>query len=241
MELELDNPQQQQQNTQDPTLTTTSQEPKEQKVTIDPESIAAIIRQSQPQPQQRQLTPEERETRLNVYKPDRKSLKALRAALDADDTLPDADVLTPFHGLRDGIAKQATTYTDLALEAVIDHFQTQFAPLMKYVAEQQAEATNRSFFTQFPHLEAHKDVVQAVASQLAQQGVKPKDAAETFKLLAQHTEAFIKKVNPSYVPPSTPNAQATLGLAKLNGGGSQGNTAVGQQARTKGRASDIFD
>ncbi len=232
--------------TQDPSQTSTPAPTPPTQPTFDADAIAqAFVKAGvgqPPAPQKPAPTQAEMDAAMQVWKPTRAELKAMKAAMEAGDDVDEATVISPLANMRDGITKQAAAFTKAGLEAIVEHFNGQIQPMLQYVAEQNHKATSEKFFKTYPQLEDHPEIVKAVAAQLTTTGQRPTNQSEAFKLLAESTATVIKKLNPAFnlTPNQSPNTQATPRLATLSNGTGQGGAQGGTPVPAKG-ASDIWD
>lgn len=227
------------------------QQTQTEKPSFSPEQIQSAIEKgfesvsSRQQQTERPPTQDELDAAGKVWKPDKKFVSDLRRVMLANDEnpVPDEELLTPFTSLRDNLFNQAKTYAENLVRAALEHIDGQYAPVKKALSEQQNEKTEKAFFTKFPALTDHKDIVTAVAAQFAGQKREVKNADEAFELLAKQVETVIKRLKPDFVLGEASNTPVSSGgtprVASLSAGG-QGGNGDGSSQRNKTGASSIW-
>ena len=198
------------------------------------EDIASIVSQSVQQTMQSQqpppppMTPEERAEHMRVWNPTPEFADSFRNAMISEEATPEQR-MKAFNDMREGLMQQAYRGAELiAQELLQNHFQ-QIQPLLSSAQQVQQEQTWNKFTTAYPVLKDQKDLVDAVSTQLVQQGFKPRTAEEGMKKVAETVEAILKRANPNF---SIKNQQQA-GMPQMAGTSMPGGAPVSTPTSSK--------
>lgn len=109
-------------------------------------------------------------------------------------------------------------------QQVISQVESRYAPLRQTIAQQEAERQESKFYTQYKHLDQHRDTVRMVKAQMVQDGVKFPTQDAAMKGLATATEAYLTKMGIST------GANGGQGQGARPGGSGMPRTNVGGQS-----------
>lgn len=187
---------------------------------------------------ERQLTQEEIERTLNVWKPDVSFLRKLGFAE------PTAEQLAAVHEMRDHLVRQANTMSEARFQQALSEFKGQLNELSGYVSEQRAAADERAFFSKYKELEPYSEIVEAVSRKLEDSGFKAHSKDKVFEEIAKNTTEVLKRMNIK-VEKKTGAGSGTAGkgngrMAALAGGGQAGGGGGGDKAAKKRPGMEIF-
>jgi F0F1-type ATP synthase delta subunit len=175
---------------------------------MTPEQIADLAAQAamrvQPrQQQQRDLSPEELDQRLNRYKVSPDIVKLLR-----DPEAAPEDVVSALQALVDGAAKHAVTSSQLLFQNDLSPLQQQMQAQQAYVAEQQTRTFVKHVGTQYPGLAGKDAVVRQAIQAVNQSGYRPKSKSDAQKQVALVARDIIRAIDPSFSLKANPARQA---------------------------------
>jgi len=153
-----------------------------------------------PQEVQKQLTPEEIDAQLQVWKPS----EDLYDRLSAPETRGAA-----FIEMRDGIMRQALTAVQHMLGSETGKIREEFAGVQTFAQEQRATKLREQFTTTYPALQKYEKIMPMVSAALEKSGYKPQSVEEGFKKLADEAAKVIKEnFDPEFDLASKPNDQS---------------------------------
>lgn len=226
--------------TQDPPQTTQQTTPSTPTFTPDQmrDAVVAGVRAAMPQQQQQpqQMSEAEVKKLLKVWEPDAAFVDNFRQTFHGDEFDP-GKAQAWFVQLRDALIAQASAYADLQAQLRARELDERYTPMLQQVQEQKRVQLQQRFLAAYPALDQYKELLPAVAQQLAASGQDFADEATAFKALAGAAEQLIKKVNPSFAVGAAQQAgQGGVKSASVSMGGSPG----GQAPPKTGRASDIW-
>jgi uncharacterized protein YukE len=168
---------------------------------LDPDvlrdALRDVMQETLPQDtaQSPQLTDQQRDELLHVWNPDQNFYTGLRQALTADgDFTPER--IKPLVDLRSGLMRQAQRYADLQAENLLARVQAMVQPLQQHYARAEAQRHEESFYSAYPELKDHGDIVTAIAAKM--RGVKLGKDQDPKQVLAKAVEKAISKINPSF-------------------------------------------
>lgn len=192
---------------------------------LTPQQIAELAARTaagmnQPQQQQRQLSPEELDAKLNRYKVNVELVKLLR-----DPEAKPEDVAAKLQELVDGSAKFATTSSQLLFENALGPIQQQIEAQKAYVREQQTKNFVKHVETRFPALQGKGKLVRQALEHVVASGYTPPNGSKSAaqKQVALVAEQIIRSVDPTFRLKSVQNQQrqaGSFGTRRAGGGGS---------------------
>ena len=156
------------------------------------------------QPPQRQMTVEEAERLLNVWKPTKEWLAKYDNLESREQAIAE---------MRDGVIRHSDTITQYRLREMMERMQQVYGPVVEHMQMEQARAGENRFKEAYPELaqEGVRPLLYAVSQNLLGQGVQFRSEREMFQAIASGVEAVIKVSNPEF---------------KLNGGNGGGTPAT---------------
>jgi hypothetical protein len=165
------------------------------------------------QPPRREMTVEEAEKLLNVWKPTKEWLAKYDNLESREAAIAE---------MRDGVIRHSDTITQFRMREMMDQIRQVYGPAVEHMQMEQARAGEGRFKEAFPELarEEVRPLLYAVSQNLLGQGVQFRSEREMFQAIASGVEAVIKVSNPEF---------------KLNGGGGNG-AAVANLKRKQGPA-----
>ena len=199
---------------------------------MTPEQIADLAAQAamrvQPrQQQQRDLSPEELDQRLNRYKVSPDIVKLLR-----DPEAAPEDVVSALQALVDGAAKHAVTSSQLLFQNDLSPLQQQMQAQQAYVAEQQTRTFVKHVGTQYPGLAGKDAVVRQAIQAVNQSGYRPKSKSDAQKQVALVARDIIRAIDPSFSLKANPARQAGAFAPRRSSSGGGQATAGATGARS---------
>lgn len=199
---------------------------------LSPEQIAELAAQTamrvQPrQQQQKELSPEELDQRLNRYKVSPEIVKLLRDP----EAAPEA-IVGALQALADGAAKHAVTSAQLLFQNDLSPLQQQIQAQQAYVAEQQTRTFVKHLGTQYPSLAGKDTVIKQAIQAVRQSGYQPRSKSDAQKQVALVARDIIRAVDPSFSLKANPARQAGAFAPRRasSGGGQQQSGAVGARS-----------
>lgn len=222
-------------------------EPEDQMI---PLSAVLKMQQSFQQPQQApvqqqapQLTKEEMEERLKVFRANEKHVERL---LNSDSREEQVAVLNE---IVNGIVTHLTTVSGYSNQILLDQLSKQYAPALEMVREREMSNFTKDIQRAYPALKGYDPVIAQTIQFLKAQGYKPANGEEALRTVAGQVEALLKTANPQFSLARRPKRQQspTNGMprmASLSGGvrgaagGSRGGSNGGQK---KAAYNDIWD
>jgi hypothetical protein len=165
------------------------------------------------QPPRREMTVEEAERLLNVWKPTKEWLAKYDNLESREQAIAE---------MRDGVIRHSDTITQYRLREMMQQMQQVYGPVVQHMQMEQAKAGEGRFKEAYPELgrEEIRPLLFAVSQNLLGQGVQFRSEREMFQAIASGVEAVIKVSNPEF---------------KLNGGGN-GGTPMNAAKRKQGSA-----
>lgn len=189
-----------------------------------------------------ELTPEQRDTILKVYKP----AADLVTRLTNPETSADA-----VKELIEGMRTESREFAYQVSKGLVDQTLSQRDQQLTVAQQQQQtkEQVRTQFFTSYPVLKDEKfnGIVAATALILQKEGYVPKDVAEMNKTLAERVEKEVKKFDSSFVvsakpAPKTTTTKIPAPRASTPGGGKGGVVETSKpKAYNKAQGTEIFD
>jgi hypothetical protein len=217
------------------------EEPKQSKPSEIGAEIAKAIREAMPQvsaaekPSEKpQLSQEEIEQHLAVWKPDAAFLQEFQEAL-LDETKTPEERLKAVIKMRDGLIKQSQTYAQLVGLQVMQQLEQKFGPVLSEVTTRQREQTQKAFFSKYPDLKPYAKVVPVVAKELGAR-LQGQNVADPGKVLAEAVAEHIKAINPNFELKVAPTRRATPAKTLPSRAGSGGTPRA-----SSGKSADIWD
>lgn len=181
---------------------------------------ASRPQQQAPQPAQRQMTQDEIESALKVFKVTPALAKEFRDALAQDHG---AGALSNVLGkIFSGLMTQAATYSDVSAQFHRGEIEAKFQPVADYAISERQRRNRAAFFKEYPELKNFEKVIPSIAQTIDPTG-KTQEAIR--KEIATGVEAFVKSIDPNFTL-SKPQAQPQGGRtpAQTSGGGMGGGT-----------------
>lgn len=155
----------------------------------------------------REMTPEERAEYFQIFDPNADGfLDSFVAAVTDAEATPEVRAKAIEH-LRDGIANQSIRGAQVYVDQRFQQMEARFAPVLRTSVEAEAEVLWGKFATAHPDLKDHRELVNAVSTQLQAAGVKPKDMTEAFNSVAETARGIVTKITGK--PPTTPATTQT--------------------------------
>ena len=185
---------------------------------IDPEVLKNAVSESMqefmsqnraPEPTIDDMSPEERAEYLQIFDPaanrfDQRFVDAIQNAENPTERLK------AIGDLRDGIINQSLPASELLIEQRMAEMQQSIAPAIAQSRSTQAEQVWDKFSKTHTGLANHKELVDAMSTQLAASGYKPKNQQELFDKVAQLSTAVLAKAGVNVVN-APANQQQTSG------------------------------
>lgn len=171
-------------------------EPKPPQAALTKEDFLAGISKLVPQPQQRQLSPQEIDKMLNVWSPN-------------DDFVgkffnPEAtpqERMQAFVQMRDGVITQALTAMRYMLDAQQEELQPKLSAFENFVQERQRNEMRDAFLGQYPGLKKYTKLMGFISQQVEASGFKASDVDTGYKHLADEATKFIQEnIDPDFDP-----------------------------------------
>jgi hypothetical protein len=182
--------------------------------TVDARQLAAefghvIGQHFQPPP--KQITVEEAEKLLNVWKPTKEWLARYDNIETRDQAIAEQ---------RDGLIRQADTIMRYRMSEMMQQLDQRYGPVVQHMQQQEAQAGEQRFAQTFPQLNHNglRPLLFSVAQSLLASGTRFDSERELFTAIAKGVESVIKVSNPQF-------------SLEANGASGQG-AAVPQQRRT---------
>lgn len=152
------------------------------------QGTAQAVSGQQPR-QQQQYTIEDFNKAFNVVQ----VTPELLSGFGLRDATP--EMAKAFEAITQAIVKQAVTMNAYQLEQVRQTMMGEFAPVIKFSAEAQAEQLKTEFFGVYPDLKGFDPLLIQVKDQLVSEGADFKgDKKAAFKAVAERTRAVIKSL-----------------------------------------------
>lgn len=196
--------------------------------TMSPQQIAELAAQTamklQPQQQQRELSPEELDAKLNRFKVSPEIVKLLR-----DPEASPESIISQLQALVDGAAKYAVTSAQLLyqkdLTDQLSPLQKQIQAQQQFVQEQQTRTFVKHIGTQFPALAGKDAVIRQALQAVQQSGYVPKSKSDAQKQVALVARDMIRTIDPSFSLKANSARQAGNFAPRqsFSGGGRQSN------------------
>jgi len=170
------------------------QPPAPQKVELTEDTIKALVGSlpgppalaAAPQPE-RQMTQEELDKAMNVFRVTPQHMKALGLSEEAAEYMN--EIVT-------GAVRQAVTMAMLAQRKLQTDLEGRLTPLQKYMNEANEQKLRAEFFSKHEDLKDVETLVEAVYSRLSTSGVQFKTKDEAFKAIADQTRQLLAKLRP---------------------------------------------
>lgn len=179
----------------EPTKTSSSLSPEDVAKIVEAATKSAVQQQPVSQSQQPQLSKQEIDKMLKRYivAPDK-----VAKLLNPD--VPEEERVSVLQEMIDGAATHAVARAELIMQNLVTNFyQHDFLPLQSVVAAERSQKEVETFFSEYPGLEAHKDVVSMVSSQLLASGkVNKMSKSEFKKAVVDGVSSIVKKGFPDF-------------------------------------------
>lgn len=179
------------------------------------------------------MTDEQRSEYLQIFDPNADGFvdSFVSAITDAEAT-PETRLKVLSH-FRDGVANQSIRGAQILVAQEVAKLRQEFAPVLATSQEAQSEKVWASFQAKFPDLKDRRDLVDAVSTQLQQQGFKPTNLDEAFTRAATTARSIISGVTgvaapvanqtvPNTMPRMTPTNTQSAGAGTPQGNNSPG-------------------
>lgn len=209
------------------------------------EIVASTAREAvtaaQPQPQ---LTQEQVNKLLNVYRVDRphaqRLLKALRLQVDDESALDEVAQL--LEEITEGKSRQAVTMAAVQLEALrrgeLNNIQNQLKPVLTFAQQQQEAQLRKEFMEKYPDMAGWEPMLEMVYQQLLTEKATFADKQSAFKAVYDRAKATLAKLpnaqgnnNNGQTVQRQPNGQ----FAKMSTVSTGGQMGAGAKTATTGR------
>lgn len=199
------------------------------------EVVGATVRNVIPQqPNQPQLTQQEIDQALRVFRPTAALLKKLRSENEEEGVAALSELVQ-------GIHAQSTTLAQYLLEQRMGELTAQMTPMQRFVAEQQQNALRDEFFKAHPDLRGFDPILTTVRDQMVREGLRFKNKDQAFAECARRTKELLKTLpgaggQASGAAGGTPagsGSTPTSQMSTLTGGGQGGAGAGGGQQAPK--------
>jgi len=204
--------------------------------------------QHQPAPAQQQapvqLTKEEMEERLKVFRANEKHVQRL---LNSEDP---ADQVAAINEIVNGIVTHLTTVSGYSNQIMLDQLSKQYAPALELVREREMSNFTKDITKAYPALKGYDPVIAQTIQFLKAQGFRPANGEEALRVVAGQVEALVKTANPQFSlarRPQRQQKQPTGGMPRMASlsGGSRGSAGgAGRQnngGQKKAAYNDIWD
>jgi len=189
------------------------------------EEIAAIVQEAmrgvpqvQQQPQ-RQMTQEEIDTALRVYRPNMRTLDRIRAGGE--------EGLAALSEVIQGVYNQAVTMAQYQTQMQIEPVTSALTPLQAFHQEQQVRQLRDEFMKANPDLKGYEPLLDGIRQQLVTEGARFPSKEAAFKEVAARAKQIIKTLPGVGQAGQQQQTQQTQGqphnMSTLTGGG-QGST-----------------
>lgn len=204
---------------------------------LDPEDISnRVAEKLKPKPEQKEMTPAERNALLKIWEPDDAWLSRF------DDPLTRRDALVE-------MLNRQREHQNLMLQAIASHLQTQFQSQLNPIQQSHVAASRNQvmgrFAEQYPTLvePKYKDLLKFALSELKEQNFESEAAG--FKALASRVEQLVKNIDPNFslsgspagAKPKKPDESRKLPVTRNGSGGSGGSKSDNEG----GESSDIVN
>lgn len=209
----------------------------------DLERIAAITR-GQPAPaapQQIQLTPEELDAKLKVFK------VTPEFAKDFYDTEePSERQIAALTKLVSGVTDHMATVMGYANMSVEDRINRTVKPVLDMATRQREQEFTTQMTKAYPVLKGQENVIGHVVNSLRQRGFQPRDGNEAAQVIAGEVEQLLRTANPNFSLSARPrkvrqssNTRQPMATLKRGGGGGGGGRR--NKASKRPAWDEIFD
>ena len=173
---------------------TSAAPPAPQNVSLTPETIKTLVSSlgaqapaPAPQAPPRELTQEEIDKRLNVFRATEEHMQRLGL---------DPKAAGHFNEIVSAIVKQAVTMAYVTMEGTKRELTERIEPLSKYMSEAREERLRTEFFSENEDLKQFEPLARAVWVQLNANGAKFASKEEAFKAVAEQTRQLLAKMQP---------------------------------------------
>lgn len=188
------------------------------------ETFAKNFKPPTTEPPKKEMTREEAEKLLNVWKPSPEWL----AKLNNMDTQAAA-----LEEMRDGILRQAVTIAQGLTTEQRQAIDGQYAPVLSFVQQQEGLARDARFNKTYPALAKpeYRDLITGIAQALSAKGLRFSSESEAFKAVATGAEAILKQTNPEFklgAPASASKSTPPPTAIPTVSGGQRGGGAAGR-------------
>lgn len=201
-------------------------------------AIQDVVRGMQPQPQEPQLTQEQIDAQLKVFRPD---AAFARQFFNGEPTQEQEVALAT---LVQKMTEHFTTVMGHANRLTREDIARQYQPALEAVREQKTQMFTEIAVKRFPVLKGKERVVRHVIDQLNQQGYRPANEQEAFQVVSQHVERIVQMSDPGFSLNKKQPQTVAPQMARLNGGSGGGSASVenkGKGGAKKPGWAAIFD
>lgn len=195
------------------------------------QGFATLQSQQQQSQQPRQLTQEEIDQKLKVYKPTEELSKKFREALTQEHG---SGALRNVLGeMIQGIFGHTNTVATLIGQKTLMDVQERYQGIDEHITEQKKAAAKNAFFKKYPSLKAFEKIMPAAVANAGDlSGKRPE---EVDRILATSAETLIKQFDPNFTISHAQTGGTNPRPASLSNGGQGG----GNSAKTS-RSSGIW-
>jgi len=184
------------------------------------ESTVRAVQPSSSAPQQ-QLTQEQIDAALKVFRPTSKMVEALRAGGE--------EAVLAMQEMAQGIYEQANTMAQYQMQLLMERMSGDLGPIQAYVAEQRQNALRAEFLTKYPHLKDYEPLCAAVRDQLVRERATFPNKEAAYAEVAKRTEALLKTLpNAGAAGAGKPAGAPGHNMSTLTGGGQGGAGGTGR-------------
>jgi hypothetical protein len=191
------------------------------------------------QEKEKELTPEELDAQLQVWKPSE----------DLYDRLGDSETRqAAFVELRDGIMRQALTAAQHMIAAEVGKVRGEFEPVQNFAQQQRATEMRKNFMDQYPALDKYQKLMPLVTASLERRGYKPNSVEDGFNTLADEAAKVIKdQFDPNFdlsakaKPKDQTSENGRPQMATSGGRGAQGGASSGKTGDSKSPDDGLWD
>lgn len=202
--------------------------------------MAAAFRPQAQAPQQQQMSQEDMDKALKVFKPTAKHIERL---LNVDSPEEQVAVLNEILSAQ---SEHMQTVMGYAMRMQQEQISQQYSPVLQMVEKQKMSQFVGGVIGQYPALKGHDRLVQQAIQTLKAQGYQPASGADAARAIAGQVESMVKMVNPNFSVSARPNQQrqqTTMPAMASLGGGTTGRAsgAAGSRGGKKEAYNEIWD
>jgi hypothetical protein len=202
--------------------------------------MAAAFRPQAPQAAQQQMSQEDMDKALRVFKPTAKHIERL---FNSDNLEDQVAVLSEILASQ---SEHTQTVMGYAMRMQQEQISQQYSPVLQMVEKQKMSQFVGGVIGQYPALKGHDRLVEQAIQTLKAQGYQPASGADAARAIAGQVESLIKTVNPNFSVSARPNQQrqqTTMPAMASLGGGNTGRAsgAAGSRGGKKEAFNEIWD